>query len=179
MPINMKAVIAETFVELMRRKNIDRITVRDVVEACGVSRQTFYYHFRDITEVIEYLVQQAFQDMLRESLKADTLRDALSVFIAAAVASERLLRKLMHSQRREQIENLLVQAVRTYLGELLRAKGPGLEVPLTDVDLALSFCAYGIAGLLLEHFEKYDLDQEKLADQMARLLSGKMIDFSE
>ena len=179
MPINMKAVIAETFVELMKHKNIDRITVRDVVEACGVSRQTFYYHFRDITEVIEYLVQQALRDMLRESLKANTLREALSVFIAAAVSSERLLRKMMHSQRREQIEILLVHSARTYLGELLRAKAPELEVPLTDVDLALNFCAYGIAGTLLEHFEKHDLDQEKLAEQMARLLSGKMIDFSE
>ena len=61
MPINMKAVIADAFVSLAQRKNVDKITVKDLVEACGISRQTFYYHFQDILEVIEWSMQQAMQ----------------------------------------------------------------------------------------------------------------------
>lgn len=53
MPINKKEVIADAFVSLAQRKNADKITVKDLVEACGISRQTFYYHFQDILEVIE------------------------------------------------------------------------------------------------------------------------------
>ena len=53
MPVNVKNLIAETFVKLSDEKNIDKITVKDIVEACGISRQAFYYHFRDLLEVIE------------------------------------------------------------------------------------------------------------------------------
>lgn len=42
MPINMKALIAETFASLAQHKDIDKITVKDLVEACSISRQTFY-----------------------------------------------------------------------------------------------------------------------------------------
>lgn len=38
-----KQLIADTFVALSRQKPIDKITVKDVVETCHVSRQTFYY----------------------------------------------------------------------------------------------------------------------------------------
>ena len=44
MPVNVKNLIAETFVKLSDEKNIDKITVKDIVEACGISRQAFYYH---------------------------------------------------------------------------------------------------------------------------------------
>ncbi len=64
MPINKKEVIADAFVSLAQRKNADKITVKDLVEACGISRQTFYYHFQDILEVIEWSMQPAMQEML-------------------------------------------------------------------------------------------------------------------
>lgn len=54
MPVQVKPMIAEAFIRLSKQKNIDKITVKDLVEACGISRQTFYYHFQDILEVIEW-----------------------------------------------------------------------------------------------------------------------------
>ena len=50
MPVQVKPMIAEAFIRLSKQKNIDKITVKDLVEACGISRQTFYYHFQDILE---------------------------------------------------------------------------------------------------------------------------------
>ena len=53
MPANMKAMIAETFFSMARGKSMDKITVTDLVERCKISRQTFYYHFKDIMDVLE------------------------------------------------------------------------------------------------------------------------------
>ena len=51
MPSDMKARIAREFAELARTKSIDKITVKDIVEACHITRQTFYYHFQDLIDV--------------------------------------------------------------------------------------------------------------------------------
>ena len=48
MPVNVKPLIADAFIKLSKEKNIDKITVKDIVDECGISRQSFYYHFQDI-----------------------------------------------------------------------------------------------------------------------------------
>lgn len=82
-----------------------------------------------------------------------------------------LLQKLLHSQRREQIEGIMVRSVRTYLQELLRSKGARNNLSYEDTEIALSFCACGIVGLLLEYGGKKNVDREKLACQMRRRCS--------
>ena len=174
MPVNMKLMIAEAFVSLSKEKSIDKITVKDLVETCNISRQSFYYHFQDILEVIEWSAEQAFQKLLDRSLKADNPKQVLYDFIMASEEAGTLLQKLLHSQRREQVEHLMVRSVHTYLQELVNRKGPRPRLSYEDMEVALRFCSYGIVGLLLESSEKKDSDQKKLAEQMCRLLTGWM-----
>ena len=82
MPVNMKDTIAEAFLAMTARKSIDKITVKDLVEACHISRQTFYYHFQDIVEVIEWAFEQALDQALSRSLAADSAEEALRSLIS-------------------------------------------------------------------------------------------------
>lgn len=52
MPVDMKNIISEKFVSMASSKSIDKITVKALIEECDISRQTFYYHFKDIMDVI-------------------------------------------------------------------------------------------------------------------------------
>ena len=58
MKTQMKETIADAFIALARKKSIDKITVKDLVDYCDISRQSFYYHFQDILEVIEWNMQR-------------------------------------------------------------------------------------------------------------------------
>lgn len=55
MPSFTKKAIVESFLRLVGKKPIDKITVRDVVDECGINRNTFYYYFQDIYAVLEQL----------------------------------------------------------------------------------------------------------------------------
>ena len=51
--------IIETLNEMLKAHTIDKITVKDLTEACGISRNTFYYHFHDKYDVLtKYFVEQ-------------------------------------------------------------------------------------------------------------------------
>ena len=54
MPVDMKSIIADTFLHMVQHGNIDKITVKALIDACHISRQTFYYHFKDIMDVLEW-----------------------------------------------------------------------------------------------------------------------------
>lgn len=122
MPLDVKAAVADALLELIRRKDADKITVKDLVEVCGISRQTFYYHFKDIVDVVEWAAQQGVQRLVRESLNAATPQEALGVFVDFAVESQPLVQRLLNSQRREAIERIMVDATRTYLADSLRER---------------------------------------------------------
>lgn len=177
MPINMKVLIAEAFLSLSQQKNIDKITVKDLVETCNISRQTFYYHFQDIMEVIEWSMQQAMQAMLEKSLAATTPEEVLLIFISSAYENKDRIQKLIHSQRREQIEKMMFQAIHNGLIQIAHEKSPQLDVNYYDLELATRFYTYGIVGLLIEASEKKQVDCNKLAHQLNLLLSGKLIEF--
>lgn len=176
MPVNMKNVIAEAFYMMAQQKSVDKITVKDLVEACSISRQTFYYHFQDIMEVIEWSVSQSFERTLERSLEAETPEEALRIFVAAAKEGEGMLRRLLRSQKREQVERMMVRAVETYLRGMFQRKAPDLALSHSDMEVTLRYCAYGIAGLLLEDVGKGATDDKALARQMYLLLTGKMME---
>ena len=174
MPVNTKQVIFDAFMALTREKSVDKITVKDLVETCHISRQTFYYHFQDIVEVIEWAFEQALEQALSRSLAADSAEEALRSLIACAMEEQELIRKLLASQRRQQVEQMVIRYVRTYLQQMIQQKPPETSLTYSDAQVVLDFCTYGIVGLLMEHCASRPVDQEKLARQMSRLLTGKM-----
>ena len=82
---NVKEKIAETFLAMTARKSFDKITIKDLVQECGISRQAFYYHFQDILDVIEWIMQRSADELLARSLQAENPKAALRLFIDFAM----------------------------------------------------------------------------------------------
>ena len=55
MAIATKKLLADGLKELLEKKTLDKITVKELVATCGVNRQTFYYNFQDIYELLEWI----------------------------------------------------------------------------------------------------------------------------
>ena len=177
MPVNMKQKIASTFTQLARQGDVDKITVTSLVEACGISRQTFYYHFQDILDVIQWCFQQAVEQTTLLCHQAEGPQQAMELFLSSAVENHPLILRLLRSQHRAHMEALMIQAIRNTFVQLLRAGGPPPDVALGDLDTALDFYSYAVGGVLLQHCGQPHLDREQLANQLFRLLSGQMVLF--
>ena len=120
MPVDMKNIISEKFVSMALSESIDKITVKALIEECDISRQTFYYHFKDIMDVIEWSVNKKMEDTLLKSLKAQKPEEAIEIFILSAAQNKDLIQKLLNSQRREHVEMAFMRATRTYLSEMIK-----------------------------------------------------------
>ena len=48
-----KKAIKESMKKLLTERSIDKITVRNITDDCGISRNTFYYHFADIPSLVQ------------------------------------------------------------------------------------------------------------------------------
>lgn len=170
MPINTKAIIADTLHAMMKKKSIDKITVKDLVETCGISRQTFYYHFQDILEVVEWSVRRALQMALEQSLKTDDPEQSVRFFVDMAIESSTQIEQLLHSRYQEQFETAFLDGLETYLWETVRHKGPNLVQRPVDPEIAVRFCACGITGVLLRFSREKAMDPDRMTRQLCKLL---------
>ena len=53
-----KRLMADALKRLMAQKPLNKITIRQITEDCGVNRQTFYYHFEDIYDLMRWMFRQ-------------------------------------------------------------------------------------------------------------------------
>lgn len=172
---NLKDKIAETFLEMTARKSFDKITIKDLVQECGISRQAFYYHFQDILEVIEWILQEGAKRLLDRCLQAENTRAALRLFIDFALENRNFIQHLINSRQREQMENIIYKNFRGYLENLYQHTAVDASMSYRDLSIALDFFTYGIGGVLIESSRNGRTDPEVLTDQLYRLLSGQMV----
>ena len=68
-------MIAQALKSLMSEKSMDKITIQDIADKCGIKRQTFYYHFRDIYDALEWLYEEETVAILQQFDSIDNWED--------------------------------------------------------------------------------------------------------
>lgn len=98
MPINTKQILADSFFDLCKTTAIRNIKPQDIADHCGVSRQTFYNHFRDKQEIVEYIWCRSvgnpitqFDDYAEWSIHASTKLDTNWWFYKKAIKDTEFL----------------------------------------------------------------------------------------
>ena len=72
MAIDMKKIIAQETRTLLFDKKVKKLTVKDIVDACHITRQSFYYHFADISELLKWMLEQTgneLKELLMQSMQ--------------------------------------------------------------------------------------------------------------
>lgn len=171
---DMKSMIADTFSQMLEKEDIDKITVTKLIGECHISRQTFYYHFRDIMDVLDWTFRRSTQALARRGLEAEDRVGALTAYVIFVRQNRIKLEKLLYSRRWAQIEAMLTESVMIYLAEMARGQGKDIRVSVDDMEVMLRFYASGMVGVLLQYVGKPHLDEEKLVIQMEKIITGKM-----
>ena len=61
-----KQAIMNCLLELLSTKQLDKITVKDICEICEINRNTFYYYFQDIYDVLDAVFQNEAEKSVRD-----------------------------------------------------------------------------------------------------------------
>ena len=76
-----KRALEESLKKLLLSKPLDKITINDLTTDCGISRMTFYYHFHDIYELIEWICETDADHVLKQNKTYDTWQEGfLAIF---------------------------------------------------------------------------------------------------
>lgn len=164
-----KRAIVDATLRLAQTRPISKITVRDIVEECGITRNTFYYHFHDIYEVLEDLIDSKF-DALEGSWGTDYANSTREL-LAFCTEYKKILYNLYKTVGHEALAGYLRRRIGRILTERLHAENQTVGAAEEALSLIRIFYEEAMTGLLLRWLKDED---STLLDSTERL--GHILD---
>lgn len=150
MPSFTRTAIINAFLQLLDERPLSKITVKDIVDACGINRNTFYYHFEDIPALIEAISKEEMDLLVQRHAKVDSLEDCLMIAVDFIMKKRRAVLHLYNSNNRDLYErelmNICQYVVETYFDSLLE----GRQCDPTDRDILIRSYRCWCFGLMLD-----------------------------
>ena len=152
MPNAMKYALAQSLKKLLSTRKLDKITVKDIAEDCGVNRQTFYYYFRDIYDLLEWNFCDATERLIRSGLDHGDWRSGVKAVTEYLQENRTLVWNAYHSISHESVSEFLKRTLRPHILSAVREEAKGLEwEPCQEnVDFVADIFTLTAAGIVME-----------------------------
>ena len=137
--------------KLITTKSINKITIKDITDTCGLNRQTFYYHFKDIYDLLEWSFQEEFrfidsylqkpeyiwEEIFAGSVKYMSQNKYICQCIVCGLARDQLILSL-HNSIYEIVRKIILRSL------------PQNQIPEKYLDFTARFYTYALSNYLFD-----------------------------
>ncbi len=145
-----KKAIAEGFKSLMTKKHFEKITISDITAACGLNRQTFYYHFQDKYELLNWIFYNEVIAPLMDGLTIDNWSDKLEVMLVTMKKDVRFYSNALNTPYSSEFRDYLFKVTATVVDEIIDRIADGQTIKDYDKQFITEFFSYGITGCTIK-----------------------------
>lgn len=168
-----KRALAASLKKLLLQKPLDKITVIDIVEDCEVNRQTFYYHFKDIFDLIEWMCLDEASKALNGQKTYDTWQQGFLQIFHAVQQNKPFIMNVYHSVSREQVELYLHEVTYDLMIGVIEEQARGMSVRDEDKRFIADFYKFAFVGLMLDWIRKgMKQDPKEIVEHLSVLIQG-------
>ena len=147
--IKTKNAIAQGFKELMEKKTFAKITVSDITSKCGLNRQTFYYHFQDKYELLNWIFYNEAIEPFVEGLSFDTWTDKLLTLLHTIRDGSRFYANALRTSYSEEFREYMHKVSSNVFVSVIEDVSGSYVVSEEDKLFIARFFAYGITGSVI------------------------------
>ena len=141
--------IRSAFLELLDQRPLNKITVKDITERCGINRNSFYYHYQDVPTLIQQILEDESKKIIGEYPSIDSIEDCMNAAAGFAAEHRRALLHIYNSVNRDIVEQYLWQVclhtVNVYVDTVFPPNGIGDE----DRDIIIRYHSCEAFGIVL------------------------------
>lgn len=145
-----KNALLEAFVRLLEERNLDQITVQDIAAECGVSRNTFYYHFSDVYDLLGALLRREMDKLLRDRRPGERGEEGLKRLFGHVARHQRVASHIYAGVEAAVLEHYLFQNTRELFLAYIRDAARGLRPAEEDVEFLCYAYQSMFVGMLME-----------------------------
>jgi len=155
MPNNStKLALEASLKNLLLKKPVDKITITDLTNDCGITRMAFYYHFKDIYDLVEWSCYEDASKALHGKKTYETWQEGLMQIFEAVMENKPFIMNVYHALSREQIENYLFRLTRDLIMNVIKECSKGMNITVSEQSFIADFYKYSFVGVMLDWIKK-------------------------
>ena len=170
-----KRALEASLKHLLLQKPLDKITIGDITEDCGINRMTFYYHFKDIYDLIEWSLLEDAKKALEGQRTYDTWQQGFLQIFEMVLDNKPFITNVYHSISREQVELYLYRLTYDLLFGVVEEQSAGMSVRAEDKQFIADFYTSAFVGIMLDWVRRdMQEDPQQIIDRLSTLLHGNI-----
>ncbi len=170
-----KRALEQSLKNLLLKKPLTKITINDIAEDCGINRMTFYYHFKDIYDLVEWCCIEDAKKALEEKRTYDTWQQGFIQLFESVRENKPFIMNVYHCVDREQVEKYLNPLVDDLLMGVIEERAAGATVRDEDKQFIARVYSYSFVGLMLDWIrDDMKDDPEELVKKFAMVIQGDL-----
>lgn len=171
--LTTKEVIGETLKELLLTKPLSKITVNEIASTCHINRQTFYYHFVDIPDLVEWVVLNEADKEIKKNKEYKTWEEAFLAVFELIIKDKPFIENIYHSVSKDILTKYLYKLVYPTIYKVVDILSKDYHCNEDDKVFIANFYKDAFVALVIEFVDKDMKDDPKIIiDKLSRLLDG-------
>ena len=165
--------LEQSLKNLLQQKPLSKITISDITEDCGISRMTFYYHFKDIYDLVEWACAEDAARALQNKKTYDTWQQGFVQIFHAVRENKVFVMNVYRCVNREQVEKYLVPLTDQLIMGVITERAAGMTVREADQQFIAQVYSYAFVGIMLDWIrDDMRADPEELVNRLAMVIRG-------
>lgn len=181
-----RRAIRETFIALLEERPLSGITVKDIVEKCGINRNSFYYHYQDLPALIEEIIREEAENIINAYPSVTTIVECFDAVTEFASHRKKAIMHIYRSVNREVFERSLLMVceyfVHSYVDTALGDEAIAQEDKKTIIayykcvcfGLIIEWLNGGMKEEYIQSIRRIFLLKKDLAVEIAQLLQNQV-----
>ena len=175
-----KDLIKETFVSLLEQKPLTQISVKMIVEECGINRNSFYYHYQDLPALIEEMVREEADRIIEEYPTIESAETALYAVTDFASKNKKAILHIYNSVNRDIFEQYLWKVCDYIVDSYGKTLMKGKQVDEFDKEIIRLFYKSECFGIVINWLDrKMEPDVQKQISRFCELHRGMIEEMIE
>lgn len=174
MPADMKEAIAEAARTLIMEKQVKKLTVKDIVEECQITRQSFYYHFEDIPALFRWILERSGEKLADEALALGSPEAGLKYVLRVAVNVAPSVKRGMQTNYGAELRQMLFDSCYRFFEQAALRENIAEKYPALNVKPFLRYHCHGVIGLLQEWTDDDTNNLDQIAHELSLMIQGSL-----
>lgn len=174
---NTKMLLANTLKDLLEKKSFSKVTVTEIITLSKVNRNTFYYHFEDIYDLLRWLLEQEAINIVKDYDSKDEIDMAINFTLSYIEKNRSFLKNILFSVGEKDLRRFFSKDFREIIGNFIKIDEEELGIKIDDQyrNVLTMYLTEAIAGLLIESLnKKYEISNAKITSYIKTISTSSI-----
>ena len=144
-----KKAIKDSMKKLLNERPLNQITVKDIVEDCGINRNSFYYHFADLPTLLEEVIMEQANNIINEYPSIDSMEMCMDAIISFALKNKKAVYHIFNSVNRGMYEHYLLDMCHSFVDKYINTTFGELPFAPYDKEIIITFYSCECFGQII------------------------------